>query len=218
MSQIPGSLPPGSDHKIFEKNIQHMGQSSEGVSKKEKQKLASADDGMNAQDSVSISGKGRKSAEHTGSFPRISKKKESVETPKAMPQELSAEPQLDLLAGLPEKGPLAMSAEPPANTPPPANDPGAPPTEPPANTPPMPTPASDAAQRAKQMQDDMQAAQTIYMQMAADRQKWLMEMWKIIQDTQTAIFQIIQSVVLQREKVSMECAEKWAAVLGGYAR
>jgi hypothetical protein len=79
-----------------------------------------------------------------------------------------------------------------------------------------PLSASDAAQKAKGIQDDLQAAQQIYLQMAADRQKWMTEIWKTLQDTQTAIFSIIQSVLLNREKTSIKCAEKWAAALGDY--
>jgi hypothetical protein len=239
MSQIPGSFPTGPDHKIYEKNAQHTGQASEGVSKKERDRLASAGDAEivdNSSDSVQISTRGKKSAEHTGKMQRMAKKSEAS----MMPESLTEQPSLDLLAGLPSKGPLAMAADqpqagapvpgtpnaggpgatPPSDpaTPPPA-DPGTPPPgNQPAPAPPPSTPASDAAQRAKVMQDDLQAAQSIYMQMAADRQKWLMEMWKILQDTQTAIFNIIQAVILNREKVAMDMAEKWAAVLGGYAK
>jgi len=224
---------------MYEKNAHHTGQMSEGVSKKERNRMASAEDTGSLQDttdSVQISSRGKKSAQHTGSMQRMSKKKDAA----MVPATLTEQPQLNLLSGLPEKGPLAMAAEPPAGgapaTPPPAADPATPPpaTEPappggapppgdpsqpaPQPGPPPATPAADAAQKAKMQQDDLQAAQTIYMQMAADRQKWLMEMWKILQDTQTAIYNIVEAVILNREKVTMDIAEKWAAVLGGYAK
>jgi hypothetical protein len=72
-------------------------------------------------------------------------------------------------------------------------------------------------QRSKAQQDDAQQANMFFQQMAADRQKWMMELWKIWQDTQTKIFEIMQSVVLNRAQVQDKMAEKWAAVLGGYA-
>ncbi len=76
---------------------------------------------------------------------------------------------------------------------------------------------TEAAQKAKEMQDDLQQARTIYMQMAADRQKWMMKMWEILQDLQTSIMDIMQQVALRRAQTMDAIAAKWAAVLGGYA-
>lgn len=90
--------------------------------------------------------------------------------------------------------------------------PGNPPNTPPGN----PPSAADIAAKQKAVQDDMQQAQTIYMQMAAERQKWLMKMWEIIQDTQTKIMEIMEGSALKKSKTMDTAAAKWAACLGGY--
>ena len=84
------------------------------------------------------------------------------------------------------------------------------------NPPGNPPSAIDLAAKQKAAQDDMQQAQTIYMQMAADRQKWLMKMWEIIQDTQTKMMEIMEDVALRKSKTMDTIAAKWAACLGGY--
>ncbi len=84
---------------------------------------------------------------------------------------------------------------------------------PPGNNPPS---AADIAAKQKAVQDDMQQAQTIYIQMAAERQKWLMKMWEIIQDTQTKIMEIMEEAAIKRSKTMDTVAAKWAACLGGY--
>lgn len=76
---------------------------------------------------------------------------------------------------------------------------------------------TDKANRNKAMQDDFQQAQTIYMQMAMDRQKWMAQIWKILQDTQNEITKIMQEVAVRRAQTMDAMAAKWAAVLGGYA-
>jgi len=75
---------------------------------------------------------------------------------------------------------------------------------------------TDVAMKQKEAQEDMQKAQAIYAEMAASRQKWLMQMWQIIQDTQTAIMQMMQDAALRRAKTMDAIAAKWAACLGGY--
>ena len=75
--------------------------------------------------------------------------------------------------------------------------------------------ATQAATAAQQAQFDAQQAQTIYAQMAADRQKALMEMWKIFQDLQTAIFQKMQDVMSYRQEVMNKVSAKWSEVLRG---
>ena len=92
----------------------------------------------------------------------------------------------------------------------------------PGNVPPgggeMPSssPYTDAANQQKLRQDDLQGAQTIYTQMAADRQKWMMKMWEIIQDMQTKMMEIMQGVAVRRAQTMDNIAAKWAACLGGY--
>ena len=47
---------------------------------------------------------------------------------------------------------------------------------------------------------DFQQAQTIQTQIGADAQKQQMERWKILQDTQTKIFEIQQDVTVNKAK------------------
>jgi hypothetical protein len=97
------------------------------------------------------------------------------------------------------------------------------PGSPPPGSPHLPSPNeqpsasfADTAAKTKESQEDMQKAQTIYAEMAASRQKWLMQMWQIVQDTQTAIMQMLQESALRKAKMMDTCAAKWAACLGGY--
>ncbi|MCE1248758.1 MAG: hypothetical protein LWY06_19125 [Firmicutes bacterium] len=75
---------------------------------------------------------------------------------------------------------------------------------------------TDIAMKQKEAQEDMQKAQAIYAEMAASRQKWLAQMWQIIQDTQTAILTMMQDAAVRRAKMMDAAAAKWAACLGGY--
>ena len=75
---------------------------------------------------------------------------------------------------------------------------------------------TEAANQQKLRQDDLQNAQTVYMQIAADRQKWMMKMWEIIQDTQTKMMEIMEGVALRRSQTMDSIATKWAACLGEY--
>lgn len=75
---------------------------------------------------------------------------------------------------------------------------------------------TEAANRAKAAQDDLQNARAIYVQMAADRQKWMMKMWEILRDLQTQIMEIMQSVALRRASTMDDIARKWGACLGDY--
>ena len=61
-----------------------------------------------------------------------------------------------------------------------------------------------------QMQmSDYQQAQTISTQIAATAQKSEMERWKILQDTQTKIFEIQQEVTVNRAKTQDKLFNKW---------
>lgn len=93
---------------------------------------------------------------------------------------------------------------------------GAPP--PPGSGPGTPPPGmsqADAARNWQQYQQDQQQVQQIWMQMAADRQKWMMEMWKILQDTQTKMYEIMSSAILYRQQVSDKVQGMWDAVIRG---
>lgn len=61
-----------------------------------------------------------------------------------------------------------------------------------------------------QMQlSDTQQAQTIATQIGADAQKQQMERWKILQDTQTKVFEIQQDVTVNKAKTQDKMFGKW---------
>ena len=63
---------------------------------------------------------------------------------------------------------------------------------------------------AYQMQNNqMQNNQTIQTQMAMDAQKQSAERWKIMQDTQTKIFEIQQDVTVNRAKTQDKAFQGW---------
>ncbi|HXE72242.1 MAG TPA: hypothetical protein VNO81_06240 [Candidatus Nitrosotenuis sp.] len=75
-----------------------------------------------------------------------------------------------------------------------------------------------AANNAAQLQmfmSDFQQAQTIQTQIAADAQKQQMERWKILQDTQTKIFEIQQDVTVNKAKTQDKMFQKWDDYIRG---
>ncbi len=58
-------------------------------------------------------------------------------------------------------------------------------------------------------QNDYNNAQTVAIQMQADAQKQQMERWKILQDTQTKIFEIQQDVTVNKAKTTDKMFNKW---------
>jgi hypothetical protein len=61
-----------------------------------------------------------------------------------------------------------------------------------------------------QMQaNDVQNAMTISTQIQADAQKQQMDRWKILQDTQTKIFEIQQDVTVNKAKTQDKMFNKW---------
>jgi len=58
-------------------------------------------------------------------------------------------------------------------------------------------------------QNDYNNAMTIGIQMQADAQKQQMERWKILQDTQTKIFEIQQDVTVNKAKTTDKMFNKW---------
>jgi len=75
----------------------------------------------------------------------------------------------------------------------------------------------NAANQAAQFQmqaTDMQQAQTVMTQIAADAQKQQMERWKIMQDVQTKMFEISQDVTVNKAKT----ADKAFNAFDGYIR
>lgn len=59
------------------------------------------------------------------------------------------------------------------------------------------------------MANDYQQAQTIYTQVESMTQKQEMERWKILQDTQTKIFEIQQETTVNRAKTQDKMYNKW---------
>jgi hypothetical protein len=62
--------------------------------------------------------------------------------------------------------------------------------------------ADQVAAQAQMQNNQNNNAQTIYTQMEADNQKQAMERWKILQDTQTKLFEIMQDVNANRAKTA----------------
>jgi len=68
----------------------------------------------------------------------------------------------------------------------------------------------DQIAAATQMQNNQfQNAQTIYTQIQADNQKQAMQRWKILQDTQTKIFEIQQDVTANKAKTQDKAFQQW---------
>ena len=74
---------------------------------------------------------------------------------------------------------------------------------------------STAASIAQMQANDFQNAQTIYTSMQADAQKNQMNRWKILQDTQTKIFEIQQDVTVNRAKTQDKMFGKWDEYIRG---
>ncbi len=74
---------------------------------------------------------------------------------------------------------------------------------------------SNAASMAQMAASDFQNAQTIYTQMQADAQKQEMSRWKILQDTQTKIFEIQQDVTVNKAKTQDKMFNKWDEYIRG---
>lgn len=74
---------------------------------------------------------------------------------------------------------------------------------------------SNAASMAQMAANDFQNAQTIYTQMQADAQKQEMSRWKILQDTQTKIFEIQQDVTVNKAKTQDKMFNKWDEYIRG---
>ena len=68
---------------------------------------------------------------------------------------------------------------------------------------------STAASLYQMTANDFQNAQSIYTSVQADAQKQEMSRWKILQDTQTKIFEIQQDVTVNRAKTQDKMFGKW---------
>lgn len=72
---------------------------------------------------------------------------------------------------------------------------------------------AQAMSREQMRQTDMQQAETIRAQIAADAQKQQAERWKIMADTQTKIFEITQDVTINKCKTADKCANAFDAYI-----
>ncbi|MCD6310645.1 MAG: hypothetical protein J7M18_08005 [Candidatus Eremiobacteraeota bacterium] len=63
--------------------------------------------------------------------------------------------------------------------------------------------------------NDQQNAMTIYTQTLAQTQKQQMDRWKILQDTQTKIFEIQQDVTVNKAKTQDKMFKKWDEYIRG---
>ncbi len=75
--------------------------------------------------------------------------------------------------------------------------------------------ATIAASIAQMQANDLQNAQSIYVSMQADAQKSQMNRWKILQDTQTKIFEIQQDVTVNRARTQDKMFGKWDEYIRG---
>jgi hypothetical protein len=72
-----------------------------------------------------------------------------------------------------------------------------------------PTLLSHAMSAMQWHHNDQQNAATIAMQMQADAQKQQMQRWKIAQDVQTKIFEMVQETTVHRAKTQDKMFQKW---------
>lgn len=127
------------------------------------------------------------------------------ETPAAKPPQ----DQVPTAPGTPSQKPPATGTQPPVT--------GSPSAEPadggaaPVGT----TSATDAANKAKAHQDDVNNAMSVWWQMKADQSKWWANVWKIMQDTQTEIFKIWQEAYANRVTVQNKVFEMWDKLARG---
>ena len=75
--------------------------------------------------------------------------------------------------------------------------------------------ATQAASMFSMTVNDQQNAMTIYTQTLAQTQKQQMDRWKILQDTQTKIFEIQQDVTVNKAKTQDKMFKKWDEYIRG---
>ena len=75
--------------------------------------------------------------------------------------------------------------------------------------------ATQAASMFSMVVNDQQNAMTIYTQTLAQTQKQQMDRWKILQDTQTKIFEIQQDVTVNKAKTQDKMFKKWDEYIRG---
>lgn len=203
------------DQKTFEANLQQVGGQREHLKKKEEEKLLSTQ--MAPTDRLD------------GSVFTSMPKAQQMTPPTQGAQQLAAG--LPARPMMPANTPATFMGGPPptpgygtqgTSTPMPGAQPGAMPMggagapgAPPSGVPAPPTNYTGAAQQSQMVQNDLQNANQIYWQMTADRMKWQQQIMAILADTQTAIFNIWQNVLINRMQVQDKVRAAWEkAILG----
>lgn len=102
---------------------------------------------------------------------------------------------------------------PPQSPPPPGT--GGTPDPAAGGTEPVGASATDAANRAKAYQEDVNNAMSVWWQMKADQAKWWANVWKIMQDTQTEIFKIWQEAYANRQAMWNKVHDMWSKLIRG---
>jgi hypothetical protein len=220
------------DQRTFELNAQSLGAQRDTVRRKDLAKSASAEDGHETGDKVelgqqeggpqSLAEKARAHNAARAAMAGGTVQAGDADPAMASPQAAAPEPMTAEPAGPAQGQPFAGAnmgpspnmaggggAIPPGMLPPGAGGPT------PGSIPPGGGNAAATAQAAMASQQDIQQAQTIYWQMAADRQKAITDMWKIFQDLSTTIFQKMQEVMIYRQQVMDKISQKWSEVLRG---
>ena len=74
---------------------------------------------------------------------------------------------------------------------------------------------AEAAARMQKLQQEHQEAMKIFAQMMADRQKWLMQLFKIWQDTQTSMMEMVRDTMLNKANSFNSMYKAWTKAFRG---
>ena len=74
---------------------------------------------------------------------------------------------------------------------------------------------AEAAARMQKLQQEHQEAMKIFAQMMADRQKWLMQLFKIWQDTQTSIMEMVRDTMVNKANSFNSMYKAWTKAFRG---
>lgn len=202
----------GPDRGAFEANAQRVGGQRDAVGQGNLARTAGADDAKAAaqeNDAVEITQRGQEAGEHVGVAQDLASQARRLGNARdGMSQGVKPG---DVDPARAEKAAGGSAKEEPTVGGPPPEDPSTPGTPGTGE----PSGAEAAAAKAKEAQDDAEKANQIYMQMALDREKAFMQMWKMIQDTNAEIARMMQEAAAYRAKVTMAMAEAWDACIRG---
>jgi len=169
-----------------------------------------------AMDSVDLSRASQGAGLQTGLLQNLAMQKvkgakgappQETKTPKEETPAKPPQAQVPTAPGTPSQAPPATGTQPPVT--------GSPSAEPAAGTIPPEGSATDAANRAKSHQEDVNNAMSVWWQMKADQSKWWANVWKIMQDAQNEIFKIWQEAYANRVAVQNKVFEMWDKLARG---